>query len=54
VDEKAGAAARGRGVAGVITMRADERVVGGVQFRSSAQVVVGLIQVSVGQKRSGL
>jgi len=27
---------------------------GGVQFRSSAAVVVGLIQVSVTQKRSGL
>jgi len=27
---------------------------GGVQFRSSAEVVVGFIQVSVRQKRSGL
>ena len=31
-----------------------EGVVGGLQFRSSAEVVVGFIQVSVRQKRSGL
>ena len=44
MDEKAGATARRRGLAGVTTR----------QFRSSAEIVVGLIQVSVRQKRSCL
>jgi len=45
MDEKAGAAARGRGLAGVTTRRADEGVVWWCTIlRSSAEVVVGLIQ----------